>query len=180
MYKSIFVIYLNKILKIKYIECGKIFSMFINNGNNLNDCGINDLRQLSFKDSETKDYNVFIPCDDYIYPSLLKCFDNKKVEKISCGEGHCLAVVNDINNNSQSIWSWGNNKFGQLGHDSIVKISLPKKIEYFSEYNVNNFVQASCGVFHSLCLLEKKNNLDWIDKDYDECILDIIKEIGTL
>ena len=49
--------------------------------NNLNDCGINDLRQLSFKDSEPKDYNVFIPCDDYIYSSLLKCFDNKKVEK---------------------------------------------------------------------------------------------------
>jgi alpha-tubulin suppressor-like RCC1 family protein len=166
--------------KIKDIECGKTFSMFINNGNNLYACGINDLRQLGFKDLEPKDYNVFIPCDDYIYPSLLKCFDNKKVEKISCGEGHCLAVVNDINNNSQSIWSWGNNKFGQLGHGSIVKISLPKEIEYFSEYNINNFAQVSCGGFHSLCLLGKKNNLDWIDKDYDECILDIIKEIGTL
>ena len=78
------------------------------------------------------------------------------------------------------MWSWGNNKFGQLGHGSIVKISLPKEIEYFSEYNMNNFVQVSCGGFHSLCLLEKKNNWVWINKDYDECILDIIKEIGTL
>ena len=165
--------------KIKDIECGKTFSMFINNGNNLYACGINDLKQLGFKDSEPKE-NVFIPCDDYIYPSLLACFDNKKVEKISCGEGHCLAIVNDINNNCQSIWSWGNNKFGQLGHGSIVKISLPKEIEYFTDYNMNYFSQVSCGGFHSLCLLEKKNNLDWIDKDYDEIILDIIREIGTL
>jgi alpha-tubulin suppressor-like RCC1 family protein len=169
-------------VKIKDIQCGKTFSMFINNTNNLFACGINDLNQLGFKDIEPKEnlFNPEIQCDDYIYPSLLKCFENKKVEKISCGEGHCLAIVNDINSNTQSVWSWGNNKFGQLGHGSIVKISLPKEVEYLTEYNANKFSEVSCGGFHSLCLLKSKNNLDWIEIDYNENIVETIEEIGTL
>ena len=169
-------------VKIKDIECGKTFSMFINNKNNLYACGINDLKQLGFKDIEPKDnlYNPEIQCDDYIYPSLLRCFENKKVEKISCGEGHCLAIVNDLNSNLQSIWSWGNNKFGQLGHGSMIKITVPKEIDYLTEYNKNIFCDVSCGGFHSLCLLKSKNNLDWIEKDYNESILEIIEEIGDL
>jgi len=58
--------------------------MFINTSNNLYACGINDLRQLGFKDHEPRDnlYNPTIQCDDYIYPSLIKFLDNKKVESI--------------------------------------------------------------------------------------------------
>ena len=170
------------IMKIKEIKCGKTFSMFISNNNDLFACGINDLGQLGFKDPEKKEnlLNPEIQCDDYIYPSLLRCFNNKKVEKISCGEGHCLAVIQDINNNTQSIWSWGNNKFGQIGHGLMVKISLPKEVEYLTDYNMNNFSDVSCGGFHSLILLKSKNNLDWIEKDYDEFILGVLKEIGDL
>ena len=169
-------------IKIKDIQCGKTFSLFMNTTNNLYACGINDLNQLGFKELEPKDnlYNPDLQCDDYIYPTLLKCFNDKKVEKISCGEGHCLAVVNDINSNIQSVWSWGNNKFGQIGHGSIVKVSLPKEIDYLKGYNMNKFCDVSCGGFHSLVLLKSKNNLDWMDKDYDESILEIIEEIGKL
>ena len=45
---------------------------------------------------------------------------------------------------------------------------------------MNKFCDVSCGGFHSLVLLISKNNLDWIDKDYDESILEIIEEIGKL
>ena len=169
-------------IKVKEVKCGKTFSMFINNNNDLFACGINDFGQLGFKDLEKKDklYNQEMQCDDYIYPSLLRCFDKKKVEKISCGDGHCLAIVKDINSNTQTIWSWGNNKFGQIGHGLMVKVSLPKEVEYLTEYNLNNFSDVSCGGFHSLILLKSKNNLDWIEKDYDEHILGIFNEIGEL
>ena len=169
-------------IKINDIECGKTFSMFLSSKNNIYACGINDLNQLGFKDIEPKQilYNPLIQCEDYIYPSLLNCFNNKKVEKISCGEGHCLAIIKDLNNNNETIWSWGNNKFGQLGHGSIVKISLPKEVIYLTEYNMNKYCEVSCGGFHSLCLLKSKNNLDWIETDYTENILGIIEEIGGL
>ena len=156
--------------------------MFISEDKSLFACGINDLGQLGFKDSEKKEllYYPEIQCFDYIYPSRLRCFNNKKVEKISCGEGHCLAIINDINSNTQSIWSWGNNNFGQIGHGLMVKTSLPKEVEYLKEYNINHFSDVSCGGFHSLILLKSKYNLDWIEKDYEEYILGIIKEIGEL
>ena len=169
-------------IKINEIKCGKTFSMFISEDKSLFACGINDLGQLGFKDSEKKEllYYPEIQCFDYIYPSRLRCFNNKKVEKISCGEGHCLAIINDINSNTQSIWSWGNNNFGQIGHGLMVKTSLPKEVEYLKEYNINHFSDVSCGGFHSLILLKSKYNLDWIEKDYEEYILGIIKEIGEL
>jgi len=156
--------------------------MFISNNNELFACGINDLGQLGFKDLEKKEklYNPEIQCDDYIYPSLLKCFDKKIVEKISCGEGHCLAIIKDLNSNIQSLWSWGSNKYGQIGHGMMVKISLPKEVEYLTDYNMNNFSDISCGGFHSLILLKSKNNLEWIEKDYEEYILGIFKDIGDL
>ena len=169
-------------IKIKEIKSGKTFSMFISNNNELFACGINDLGQLGFKDLEKKEklYNPEIQCDDYIYPSLLKCFDKKIVEKISCGEGHCLAIIKDLNSNIQSLWSWGSNKYGQIGHGMMVKISLPKEVEYLTDYNMNNFSDISCGGFHSLILLKSKNNLEWIEKDYEEYILGIFKDIGDL
>ena len=172
---------IKKNIEIKEIKCGKTFSMFINENSELFACGNNDLGQLGFKDLEKKDdlYNPEIQCDDYVYPTLLR-FENKKVEKISCGEVHCLAIVKDINSNIQSIWSWGNNKFGQIGHGMMVKISLPKEVEYLSEYKMNNFSDISCGGFHSLVLLKNKNNLEWIEKDYDIYILGILNEIGDL
>ena len=168
--------------QIKEINCGKTFSAFINTNNSLLLCGINDLYQLGLKDKEKKEkiFNHEIQCDDYIYPSLLRAFNNKKVEKISCGESHTLAIVLDLNSNTQSIWSWGNNNFGQIGHGLMVKNSLPKEIEYLKEYNMSNFSDVSCGGFHSLILLKRKNNLDWIEKDYEEIILGVIKEIGEL
>ena len=104
---------------------------------------------------------------------------NMKVLKISCGEGHCLAVIKDLISNIITIWSWGNNKFGQLGQGSSVKKSTPNPINYLSEYNSKNFDEISCGGFHSLCLIKYKENLNWIYDDLKK-IKDIIDEIGII
>ena len=165
--------------KIKDVQCGKTFTMFINNYKNLYACGINDLSQLGLKEMPTKE-NLFNPemqCDDVIFPIYVDCLMNKKVEKIACGEGHCLALINEDNSNVKSVWSWGNNKFGQLGHGSIYKTSLPKKIDYLLEYKTNIFDEISCGGFHSMCLMKSKCNLDWIENDYKNIICELIDEI---
>ena len=121
--------------------------------------------------------NPEIQCDDYIYPSLLKCFDKKIVEKISCGEGHCLAIIKDLNSNIQSLWSWGSNKYGQIGHGMMVKISLPKEVEYLTDYNMNNFSDISCGGFHSLCLIKHNEDINWIEDDFKYYICRVINEM---
>ena len=45
---------------------------------------------------------------------------------------------------------------------------------------MNDFSDVSCGGFHSLILLKSKRSIDWIEKDYEEFILGILKEIGDL
>lgn len=54
---------------------------------------------------------------------LVKGIDN--CQDVSCGECHCIAQTTN-----GEFYSWGNNKYGQLGFDpSIVTfLSTPKKL----------------------------------------------------
>ena len=167
--------------KIIDIKCGKTFSMFINDKNELFACGVNDLNQLGIDEPFSKKhlYNKDISCYDFVYPIKVDCFLNMKVLKISCGEGHCLAVIKDLISNIRTIWSWGNNKFGQLGQDSLMKKFTPNPINYLSEYNSKSFEEISCGGFHSLCLIKYRENLSWIEDDFKK-IVNIIDEIGII
>ena len=162
---------------IKDIQCGKTFTMLINNQNQLLACGNNDLCQLGFN-SELK--NNRKRCHDLIYPTLIDSFSTFDVVKISCGEGHCLAIINDKSfSKMKSLWSWGNNKFGQIGQGSLVKIGLPSPINLLLDYNSDKseFEEISCGGFHSLCLIKHKKDINWIFDDFEKKISKIIDDI---
>ena len=163
------------------IQCGKTFSMIINKNNELFGFGVNDLNQLGINDMPSKKhlFNKDFFCCDFIFPTKVECFIKMKVKKIACGEGHCLAVINETYSNIENIWSWGNNKFGQLGQGNIVKKSLPNPIKYLLGYNNFNFSEISCGGFHSLCLIKHKESIDWIEKDFQN-IVDEINKIEIL
>ena len=165
------------------VKCGKTFSMFINNKGELFACGVNDLNQLGIQEIPSKDH-LFNKseemCSDFVYPTKVDCFLNMKVENISCGEGHCLAVIKDILSNTQAIWSWGNNKFGQLGQGTIIKKSLPRPINSLFEFNNFTYTGVACGGFHSLCLIKHKENINWIKDDYEKIICIIINDIGII
>ena len=169
-----------KIDKIKDIQCGKTFTMFINEENKLLACGNNDLNQLGFQfDKKNKNYK----CNDLSIPTLIDFLTTFKVKKIACGEGHCLAIIDDTISKIQCLWSWGNNKFGQIGQGSLTKIGLPKPINLLSDYNYNNkcdFEEISCGGFHSLCLIKYKKNINWIFDDYEKKICKTIDECDIL
>ena len=166
------------ISSIKNIECGKTFTMLINKDNKLLACGNNDLNQLGFNLEKTNNKRI---CNDLIYPTLIDSFSTFEVKKISCGEGHCLAIINDISfSGVQSVWSWGNNKFGQLGQGSTTKVCLPKPMYLLTDYSnlKRGFDEISCGGFHSLCLIKYKENINWIYDDFDKKIVKTIEEVG--
>ena len=161
-----------KINDVKDIILGKTFSMFINTNKELFACGVNDLYQLGIEEIPNKShlYSKDLSCFDFVYPTRIEHFLNMKVLKVSCGEGHCLAIVN-INEFSMEkiLWSWGNNKFGQLGLGNQIKISLPKPINMLLEIcKMYNIEDISCGGFHSLCLVNNKNDVNWIECDFLE------------
>ena len=155
------------------IILGKTFSMFINKKRELYACGVNDLYQLGIEEKPNKNhlYSKDLNCFDFVLPTRIEHFLNMKVMKVSCGEGHCLALV-CINENLLSekiLWSWGNNKFGQLGLGNQIKISLPKPINMLLEISKNyNIEEISCGGFHSICLVNNKYDVSWIENDFLE------------
>ena len=163
---------------IKDVQCGKTFSMFINNQHKLFACGNNDLCQLGLKselNTETK------KCYDLVLPTILDSISTFEVMKISCGEGHCLAIINDSTFlKMKSLWSWGNNKYGQIGQGSLVKVGLPAPINLLLDYNSDKceFAEISCGGFHSLCLIKYKKNINWIFDDFDKKISKAIDDIN--
>ena len=144
--------------KITDIQCGKTFSMFIDSNGGLYSCGVNDLYQLGIPDLPPQNHvkNYDSQCMDYIIPTRLEYFIDMKVEKISCGEAHCVAIVKDIHSNTKLIWSWGNNRYGQLGLGDKIKVSLPKPITYLFDY---------------------KENINWIENDFTNNICKIINDI---
>ena len=165
--------------KITDIQCGKTFSMFIDSDGGLYSCGINDLCQLGIPDIPPQNHikNFDAQCTDFVIPTKLEYFLDMKVEKISCGEAHCVAIVKDIHSNEKLIWSWGNNRYGQLGLGDKIKVSLPKPITFLFEYKKNKFESVSCGGFHSLCLIERKEDINWIENDFKIHICKLINEI---
>ena len=155
--------------KIEEVKCGKTFSMFLNEKREIYACGVNDLNQLGIDVKCMKHKKI---CYDVVIPTKLEYLMRQKVIKLSCGEGHCIAIISG-QENSNVIWSWGNNKFGQLGHGINIDKSLPKPINYLLGFTENKdendakiqFEDISCGGFHSLCLEKYKEELNWIEID---------------
>ena len=165
--------------KISDIQCGKTFSMFLDSNGGLYACGVNDLYQLGIPELPPQDHikNYDAKCKDFIIPTRLEYFLGMKVEKISCGEGHCIAIIKDPLSNEKLIWSWGNNRYGQLGLGDKDNISLPKPITFLFEYTLNKFESVSCGGFHSLCLIKHNEDINWIEDDFKNLICKIVNEM---
>ena len=165
--------------KISDIQCGKTFSMFIDSNGGLYACGVNDLYQLGIPELPPQDHikNCDAKCKDFIFPTKLEYFLGMKVEKISCGEGHCIAIIKDPLSNEKLVWSWGNNRYGQLGLGDKSNISLPKPITFLFEYTLNKFESVSCGGFHSLCLIKHNEDINWIEEDFNNIICKVINEM---
>ena len=154
--------------KIAKVYCGKTFTIFVNEKDELYSTGINDLNQCGI------DNNLIANdlCYDIVTPIKIEMFMRMKIINISCGESHVLAITED--NCIKTLFSWGSNRFGQLGQGIQTKKSMPKIVNYFLHYNSSEVIQVSCGAFHSLALLKSKNDENintFLDEQYIfECI----------
>ena len=138
--------------KITKIFCGKTFTIFLNKKDELFSTGINDLNQCGI---DNKSYINEYLCYDIVTPIKIEMFIKMKIISVSCGESHVLAITED--NCIKTLFSWGSNRFGQLGQGIQTKQSMPKIVNYFLYYNNSEVFQVSCGAFHSLALLRSKN-----------------------
>ena len=156
-------------IKIKKVFCGKTFTVFLSQKEDLYSAGINDLNQCGIDNKEVENINL---CNDIITPIKIEMFIKMKIINISCGESHVLAITED--NGIRMLFSWGSNRFGQLGQGSNIKKSLPKIVNYFLHYTNSQISQVSCGAFHSLVLLKMKDEQNYKSELEEKYIFGII------
>ena len=156
-------------IRISKVFCGKTFTIFLNKKDELFSTGINDLNQCGV-DSRTIT-NEYL-CDDIVSPIKIEMFMRMKIINVSCGESHVLAITED--HGIKTLFSWGSNRFGQLGQGIQTKQSMPKIVNYFLHYNYSEVYQVSCGAFHSLTLLRRKNEENINSSSDEKYILNCI------
>ena len=125
--------------------CGSHFSMFITDNNEVFSCGDNSKCQLGLEDKT-----------DILIPLQIETLFTMKVEKISCGESHCLAMIKDEIKKTKTIWGWGSNLYGQLGLGNQIQNTMPRPIAFFMDYNAI-VDDVKCGKNFSLVLLRRKD-----------------------
>ena len=131
--------YLPPDVKVAKIHCGAMFTLFITDNEELYGCGINDLGQLGL-DTYLEEMQVAVierarlsagingirnvVTSDVTLPSRVICFENMKVNSLTCGENHSLATIGE----DKSLWAWGMFKNGQLGLGEVTFKMNPRPV----------------------------------------------------
>ncbi|XP_071953933.1 probable E3 ubiquitin-protein ligase HERC4 [Antedon mediterranea] len=79
-------------------------------------------------------------------PRVIKSLSNHFVIQVSCGSHHSIALTKE-----GKIFSWGSNKYGQLGHAGSPRLLCSSPIEVLC-LNGLAFKQIVCGGWHSFAL----------------------------
>ncbi len=91
--------------------------------------------------------------DTQLKPIKVKGFNNEKVVMISCGSCHSMALTE-----CGHVYSWGHNKFGQLGIGNTVDSYEPKFVAAIDENKCNvSIKKIICGSRHSVLLSSDGN-----------------------
>lgn len=88
------------------------------------------------------------------YPVVVKAIDF--VTAISAGGNHSLALIGD-----GSVWSWGDNTYGQLGYGSYKSGFTPKKSPFLKE-----IIAIDAGENFSMALKQDGSVLVWGENSY--------------
>lgn len=91
--------------------------------------------------------------DDARVPKLIHDLKSKFIVSISCGESHVLAL--DF---SKQVFSWGFNKFGQLGQGDQSDRNLPAAID-----SIRNIIKISASCNFSYAITENGRVYAWGD-----------------
>ena len=115
----------------KQIACGWLFTMCLTEDDLLYSFGCNIEGELGLGSD----------CIFSIYPLLIPNIHN--IEYIACGESYSICKTYD-----NTYYSWGSNRYGQIGHIKYIKYERPIQCNNYPE----NIISIKCGSDHTLLL----------------------------
>ena len=77
-----------------------------------------------------------------VVPRLVESLYSVKIVQVSCGRSHTLA-----SDEEGFVYSFGQNKFGELGLDHDKEVTIPTKIS-----KIISVAKVSCGRHHSAAI----------------------------
>jgi alpha-tubulin suppressor-like RCC1 family protein len=127
------------------ICCGGWHSLALTNSGQVYAWGGNDCGQIG---KRTNGFN-----SNQLIPIKVNGFNDEKVVMVSCGYWHSMALTE-----SGRVFSWGDNRFEQLGHNNTdVCVGKPSVVLLSNEISIKKI---SCGREHSL-LLSRDGHIYW-------------------
>ena len=136
------------------VACAANYSTFLTTDGDVYVCGWSAYGGLGFGPDVERHQSI----------SKIDALNEQSVKQICCGDGHTLAI-----DEYGRVWSWGNNKFGQLGHGhKNQNKDLPKVIEYFVENDIKT-THICRGNYHNLSLDCNGQVYAWGRNEWGEC-----------
>lgn len=103
------------------IACGDDFNVALTSDKRVLTWGLNEDGQLGVE-SDIEDSLVYDITDKFMLQ------DGDYIKKVSCGASHSVAL-----SNNGYVYTWGSNKFNQLGRNDCYYLSTPTLIDNFNE-----------------------------------------------
>ncbi len=75
-------------------------------------------------------------------PRIVPQMENRASAAVACGRAHTVVVTDNGN-----VWSWGDNKAGQLGIGSLISTCTPKLVEALDEQEVTYVVSGHIYIY---------------------------------
>nr|XP_035978617.1 probable E3 ubiquitin-protein ligase HERC6 isoform X2 [Halichoerus grypus] len=122
---------------------GERHSLLLLSNGEVHSCGDNSHGQLGRRGVQSEEQ-----------PKPIRALETLRVDLVSCGKEHSLAVCY-----KGRVFAWGAGSEGQLGVGEFKEINLiPRKIKTLTGIKI---IQVSCGHYHSLALSEDGQLFSW-------------------
>ncbi len=122
-------------------------------GDHLYTWGKNNDGQLGLGDDAKGHYNT---------PQEVTAFSGKDIEQIEMGTYSSFAIVNDGTGTNDTLYSWGDNKYGLLGLGNYDAVNIPTEVTSLPEGNIEDIAVAN----YSASLVVDNIFYTWGDNDW--------------
>lgn len=135
------------------IACGTWHSACLDSEGNLYMFGSNASGRCGVGDETIKTRMLSVP-------SIVRFSHRVIVQQVSCGDSHTIAIAISTGNGSRSsqrnVYSWGNGRYGRLGHGDETTVKSPRLIKWFEKYG-DHVTGVSAGGNFSVVLIDTEN-----------------------
>ena len=145
--------FINKKIKINQISCGNSFAMLLTVGGILFGLGSNKEGELGLSE-DNEEFDNDLNLSYYYTPTqnnILSDYYQEKIILVRCGFKHTICLTS-----SKKVYTWGNNKYGQLGTGNFENKLIPTKIN-LEVFPIDKVVQINAGFRNSVFFTENRN-----------------------